>query len=155
MWFLLVSLFLVLCMLYGLVRAGRKDWEFFRIRRSGIRVTGEVIGDDPRSRGSSGGYLLVPIVRYDIDGKQTEAPVANSTDKREVGDRLDLVVDPAKPVGAVGALPQHVFPKPGHLRDRASGRGRIHLVGDYCPSAGQVAANGSVTGASTSTASGR
>ncbi|GAA1661732.1 hypothetical protein GCM10009765_09080 [Fodinicola feengrottensis] len=95
MWFLLVSLFLVLCMLYGLVRAGRKDWEFFRIRRSGIRVTGEVIGDDPRSRGSSGGYLLVPIVRYDIDGKQTEAPVANSTDKREVGDRLDLVVDPA------------------------------------------------------------
>ncbi|MFF0270767.1 DUF3592 domain-containing protein [Kribbella sp. NPDC004536] len=67
------------------------------VRRTGRQLTGEVIDNEARRRSTYGGYLLYPVVRYQLDGKQHSATVRNWQGKVELGAGLPLLVDPSDP----------------------------------------------------------
>ena len=67
------------------------------VRRTGRRLTGEVVDNEARRRSYYGGYLLYPVVSYRLDGKQYRATVRNWQGKIELGAGLPLLVDPADP----------------------------------------------------------
>ncbi|MFD7157578.1 DUF3592 domain-containing protein [Kribbella sp. NPDC059898] len=67
------------------------------VRRTGRRITGEVVDNEARNRSYYGGYLLYPVVRYELDGKQYRGTVRNWQGKIELGSGLPLLVDPEDP----------------------------------------------------------
>ncbi|MEU0090572.1 DUF3592 domain-containing protein [Kribbella sp. NPDC006257] len=78
-------------------RATRETLRLRALRRTGVRVEGEVIDNEARNRPYYGGALLYPVVRYQLDGKMHQGTVRNWIGKVELGSGLPLLVDPDDP----------------------------------------------------------
>src|SRR3954471_12645572 len=74
-----------------------------RLRRTGARVEGEVVDNAARSRSYYGGYLLSPVVRYQLDGRTYQGTLRNWQGKLELGSGVPLLVDPADPYDPAAA----------------------------------------------------
>jgi hypothetical protein len=67
------------------------------VRRTGQRITGEVVDNEARSRAYYGGSLLYPVVRYQLGSKEYRATVRNWVGKIELGSGVPVLVDPDDP----------------------------------------------------------
>jgi hypothetical protein len=94
---LLPAVLITLVAVWWVWKAARATLRLRTIRRTGVRVTGEVIDNDAQNRPYYGGALLYPVVRYQLDGKMHQGTVRNWIGKVELGSGLPLLVDPDDP----------------------------------------------------------
>jgi uncharacterized protein DUF3592 len=92
------------------VLSGRWVWQGARetlrlraLRRTGIRVTGEVIDNDAQNRPYYGGALLYPVVRYQLNGTMHQGTIRNWVGKIELGSGVPLLIDPDDPYSPAAA----------------------------------------------------
>jgi hypothetical protein len=94
---LVVSILITLVVLRWVWKAVRETLRLRALRRTGVRVTGEVIDNEAKDRPYYGGALLYPVVRFQLDGKMHEGTIRNWIGKLELGSGIPLLVDPEDP----------------------------------------------------------
>ncbi|GAA4206836.1 DUF3592 domain-containing protein [Actinocatenispora rupis] len=73
--------------------------QLIRLRRTGTRLSAQVIDNAPETLAPGKGAALRPVVRYLVDGRRHEGPLANlvSNQGLDVGRAIDVVIDPEAP----------------------------------------------------------
>uniref|UniRef100_UPI002FCDC415 DUF3592 domain-containing protein n=1 Tax=Kribbella monticola TaxID=2185285 RepID=UPI002FCDC415 len=100
---LLPSILITLLSARWVWRSARETLRLRALRRTGIRVTGEVIDNDAQSRPYYGGALLYPVVRYQLNGTMHQGTIRNWIGKLELGSGVPLLIDPADPYSPAAA----------------------------------------------------
>jgi hypothetical protein len=97
------SIIVVLVAVRAVVASVRETLWLRSVRRTGRPVTGEVIDNEARNRPYYGGWLLYPVVRYQLDGKMHQGTIRNWVGKLELGSGVPLLVDPEDPYSPAAA----------------------------------------------------
>lgn len=92
----------------GAVRAGLREADFLRARRSGVELQAEIVDNDATPTGNRNQYFLAPVVRYHLDGHAFVGSVLNASGvPGERGGFMTIVVrreEPSVPYDRYGGL---------------------------------------------------
>jgi hypothetical protein len=99
MWILAVAVLVLVASVGSIACRLAQGPTLRKIRPTALEVSGEVVGRSSISSGNAGAYYSTPVVRYYINGKSHEAPIANPVFRRpaEVGTSMTILVSPDHP----------------------------------------------------------
>lgn len=97
MFFMVLSSALLVVGICGLGKAIADEAAFLRVRRSGVEISADVVGNDASPSPNQNAYHLNPVVRYHVDGRAYEAAVCNPGSRGHVGSGMTILVHPDHP----------------------------------------------------------